>query len=176
MSHEEVVEEESDSDSDAEIRLIGSLVETSKQKLLKRFTYINKKGETFQMTQEQIENQKGIEKAVKADVAKSNIKKGKKDLIDLVGLNVVEKMYMDKVGTVLNELSLGMILFNSKQRQDFISIEDFEELNNEMLYNVQENFFRRHKRPRMYDLARTFSSLLVATVEKRNLNPNVDPT
>ncbi|GKA17954.1 hypothetical protein Tco_0697791 [Tanacetum coccineum] len=38
--------------------------------------------------------------------------------------------------TVLNELYLRMILFNSKQWQYFISIEDFEELNNEMLYNV----------------------------------------
>ncbi|GKA55111.1 hypothetical protein Tco_0754060 [Tanacetum coccineum] len=64
--------------------------------------------------------------------------------------------------------------FKLTKRQDFISIKDFEELNNEMLYNVQENFFRHHKRSRMDDLARTFSSLLVAIVEKRNLNPNVD--
>ncbi|GKC97386.1 hypothetical protein Tco_1167661 [Tanacetum coccineum] len=52
--------------------------------------------------------------------------------------------------TILNELSLGMILFNSSQRKYFIGIEDFEELNNEM----------------------TFSTFLVAEVEKRNLNPN----
>ncbi|GKC56813.1 retrovirus-related pol polyprotein from transposon TNT 1-94 [Tanacetum coccineum] len=37
-------------------------------------------------------------------------------------------------GTVLNEPSLGMILFNSHQRQDFISIEDFKDLDNEMMY------------------------------------------
>ncbi|GKF40633.1 hypothetical protein Tco_0123975, partial [Tanacetum coccineum] len=47
--------------------------------------------------------------------------------------------------TVLNEPSLGMILFISHQRPDFVSIEDFNELNNEMLYNVQESFFRLHK-------------------------------
>ncbi|GKE14573.1 hypothetical protein Tco_1422150 [Tanacetum coccineum] len=73
---------------------------------------------------------------------------------------------------VLNEPFLGMIIFNSKQRQDFISIKDFKEVNNEMLYNAHEIFFKLHKGPRMDDLARTFSSLLVAEVNKRNLNPN----
>ncbi|GKA28199.1 hypothetical protein Tco_0714367 [Tanacetum coccineum] len=68
MSHEEVAELESNSNSDAKIILT-----------------------------EEIENQKGIGQAVKADVAKSEINKGKKDLIDLFGLYVVEKMYRDKV-------------------------------------------------------------------------------
>ncbi|GJU67280.1 hypothetical protein Tco_1253539 [Tanacetum coccineum] len=81
----EVVEEESESDFDAEIRLSGSLVESSKQKPLKKFAYINEKGETFQMTKVEIKNQKGIEQVVKADVAKSEIKKAKQDLIDLLG-------------------------------------------------------------------------------------------
>ncbi|GJY45366.1 hypothetical protein Tco_0434429 [Tanacetum coccineum] len=200
ISHEEVTKEESDSDSD------------------------------------EIKNQKRIKQTVKADVSRSKIKKGKKDLIDTVGLEVVEKIYKDKIKydkyclkmlnkraheiiqnfkdsdlhlgewkevmdaypertragwttiftqmrprldvihqpkaekkrknpddlhdyfkstkrykksvqfgnsqarTVLNEPTLGMILFNFKQRQDFISIEDFEELDNDMLYNVQEFF------------------------------------
>ncbi|GJX47548.1 hypothetical protein Tco_0272738 [Tanacetum coccineum] len=39
-------------------------------------------------------------------------------------------------GTVLNEPCLGMILFNSHQRQDFVNIKDFEDFNNEMLYIV----------------------------------------
>ncbi|GKE14433.1 hypothetical protein Tco_1422010 [Tanacetum coccineum] len=47
VSHKEMVEEESKSDSDAEIRLLGSLVESSKQKPLKKFAYINEQGETF---------------------------------------------------------------------------------------------------------------------------------
>ncbi|GJW37089.1 hypothetical protein Tco_0060009 [Tanacetum coccineum] len=219
------------------------------------------------MTEEKIKNQKGIKEVVKADVAKSEIKKGKQDLIDLMGFDVMENMYTYKVkydtycpkmqnrraegkitnydvlsrgkgpitlkvyrddgseeiiqkskpirqrldalhgteaeleldlsktldeqdpiiklnllvekkrknvddlhdyfkptkrykrlvhlgdhqaATILNEPSLGMILFNSSQRKYFISIEDFEELNNEM----------------------TFSTFLVAEVEKRNLNPN----
>ncbi|GJR31647.1 hypothetical protein Tco_1107879 [Tanacetum coccineum] len=187
----EVTEEESESDSHNEIKLTRSLVKTAKQKPLKNFTYINEKGETFQMTQKEIENQKGIEQAVKADAAKSGIKKGKKYLIDMLGQSVVDKVYKDKVkydkcclkmlnrraqeeenvndlhdyfkstmrykksvqfgdfqaGTVLNEPTLGMIPFNSKQRQDLI-------------------------RSGQNDLARTFSSFLVAEVDKRNLNPN----
>nr|GEU46685.1 hypothetical protein [Tanacetum cinerariifolium] len=67
--------------------------------------------------------------------------------------------------------SLGMILFNSHQRQDFIIIEDFSNLNNEMLYNVQEIFFRHHKVPGINDLAKTFGTFLVDEVDKRNLNP-----
>ncbi|GKC50354.1 hypothetical protein Tco_1073099 [Tanacetum coccineum] len=74
--------------------------------------------------------------------------------------------------TVLNEPSLRMILFISKKRQDFISIKDFKELKNEMMYNVQEIFFRLYKERGMDDLSRTFSSFLVAEVDKRNLNPN----
>ncbi|GJV86606.1 hypothetical protein Tco_1530544 [Tanacetum coccineum] len=74
MNHEEVAEEESDSGSVAKIRLTGSLVETLKQKPLKKFTYVNEK----------------------VNVAKPEIKKGKKDFIDLVGLEVVENMYKDK--------------------------------------------------------------------------------
>nr|GEV65293.1 hypothetical protein [Tanacetum cinerariifolium] len=57
-------------------------------------------------------------------------------------------------------------------KQDFISINDFGELKNYMLYNVQEIFFRLHLGPGMDNLARTFKSLLVAEVDKRNLNPN----
>ncbi|GKB83425.1 hypothetical protein Tco_0950320 [Tanacetum coccineum] len=75
-------------------------------------------------------------------------------------------------GTVLNEPTLGMILFNAQHKKDFISIDNFKEVNNGMLYNVQEIFFRLHQGPGMDDLARTFSSLLVAEVDKRILNPN----
>ncbi|GJY08037.1 hypothetical protein Tco_0375091 [Tanacetum coccineum] len=37
-------------------------------------------------------------------------------------------------GTMLNDPCLGMILFNSVQRQDFVTIEDFGDFSNEMLY------------------------------------------
>ncbi|GJS17104.1 hypothetical protein Tco_0411576 [Tanacetum coccineum] len=162
----------------------------------------------FPYDEEEIRKQKEIKQSVKADVAKAKIKKGKKELIDLLGLELVEKMYKDKVKydkycnkmlnrraqgkitkstkryktsvqfadhqaeTVLNEPSLGRILFSSRQRQDFVSIKYFDDMDNEMLYNVQKIFFRLHKWPGTNDLARTFSTFLVVEVEKRNLNPS----
>ncbi|GJS51461.1 hypothetical protein Tco_0624823 [Tanacetum coccineum] len=74
-------------------------------------------------------------------------------------------------GTMLNEPVLGMIMFNSYHRQDFITIEDLKGFPNTMLYTVQEIFFRHHQGHRLDDHARTFSSLLLAKVDKRNLNP-----
>ncbi|GKB34722.1 hypothetical protein Tco_0879664 [Tanacetum coccineum] len=74
-------------------------------------------------------------------------------------------------GTVLNEPVLGMILFNSYHRQDFVTIEDFKDFSNTMLYTVQEIFFRLHQGPGLDDHARTFSSLLLAEINMRNLNP-----
>ncbi|GJZ13261.1 ribonuclease H-like domain-containing protein, partial [Tanacetum coccineum] len=65
-------------------------------------------------------------------------------------------------GTVLNEPCLGMIMINSYQRQDFVTIEDFGDFTNEMLYIVQEIFFRLHQGPGLDDHARTFSSFLLA--------------
>ncbi|GJU44990.1 hypothetical protein Tco_1202256 [Tanacetum coccineum] len=74
------------------------------------------------------------------------------------------------VGTVLNEPVLGMILFNSYHRQDFVTIEDLKDLSNTMLYTVQEIFFRCHQGPGLDDHGRTFSSLLLTEIDKRNLN------
>ncbi|GJX17510.1 hypothetical protein Tco_0218342 [Tanacetum coccineum] len=47
-------EEESKSDSETEVRLIGSLVESFKQKHLKKFAYVNEHGESFLITEEDI--------------------------------------------------------------------------------------------------------------------------
>nr|GEY13322.1 hypothetical protein [Tanacetum cinerariifolium] len=74
-------------------------------------------------------------------------------------------------GTVLSEPVLCMILFNSYHKHDFVTIENFTNLSNTMLYVVQEIFFRLHQGPRLADHDRTFSSLLLAEIDKRNLNP-----
>ncbi|GJU04178.1 hypothetical protein Tco_1114516 [Tanacetum coccineum] len=74
-------------------------------------------------------------------------------------------------GIVLNEPVLSMIMFNFYHRLDFVTIEDLKDFLNTMLYTVQEIFFRRHQGPGLDDHARTFSSLLLAKVDKRNLNP-----
>nr|GEX56958.1 hypothetical protein [Tanacetum cinerariifolium] len=74
-------------------------------------------------------------------------------------------------GTVLNGPVLGMILFNSYHKQDFVTTEDFRDFPNTMLYTIQEIFFRLHQGPRLDDHARTLSSLLLAEIDKKNLNP-----
>nr|GEV76665.1 hypothetical protein [Tanacetum cinerariifolium] len=66
---------------------------------------------------------------------------------------------------------IGMILFNSYQRHNFVTIEDFRDFSNTMLYTVQEFFFGIHQARGLDDHARTFSSLLLAEIDKRNLNP-----
>ncbi|GJU89528.1 hypothetical protein Tco_1301951 [Tanacetum coccineum] len=71
---------------------------------------------------------------------------------------------------VLNEPCLGMMMFNSHQRHDFVTIEDSRDLINEMLYTMQEILFRIHQGPGLNDHARNFSSFLLAEVDKRNLN------
>ncbi|GKD07189.1 hypothetical protein Tco_1186874 [Tanacetum coccineum] len=73
-------------------------------------------------------------------------------------------------GIVLNEPVLGMILFNSYHIHDFVTIEDLKDFPNIMLYTLQEIFFRLHQGPRLDDHARTFSSLLLVEIDKRNLN------
>nr|GEZ40047.1 hypothetical protein [Tanacetum cinerariifolium] len=75
-------------------------------------------------------------------------------------------------GTMLNKPVLGMIMFNFYHKKDFVTIEDFRNFPNEMLRIVQEIFFRFHQGPGLNDHARTFSALLLAEVDKRNLNPH----
>ncbi|GJU11786.1 hypothetical protein Tco_1134182 [Tanacetum coccineum] len=88
-----------------------------------------------------------------------------------LGINLDIPLISILPGTVLNEYVNGMIMFNSYHRHDFVTIEDLKDFSNAMLYTVQEIFFRRHQGPGVDDHARTFSSLLLAEVDKRNLNP-----
>ncbi|GKE67773.1 hypothetical protein Tco_1521934, partial [Tanacetum coccineum] len=137
---------------------------------------------------DQIKEQKRLEDEAKAEIAKRKVEEGKEEWIDLLGVDVVTKYYKAKLqstkkfktsvsykdnpaGTVLNEPILGMILFNSFQRQDFVTIKDFEDFSNEILYTIQEIFLRLHQGPGLDDHARTFSSFLLAEVDKKNLNP-----
>nr|GEV69053.1 hypothetical protein [Tanacetum cinerariifolium] len=53
----------------------------------------------------------------------------------------------------------------------FVTIKDLKDFSNSMLYTIQEIFFRQHQGPGVDDHARTFSSLLLAEVDKRNPNP-----
>ncbi|GKD88836.1 hypothetical protein Tco_1364343 [Tanacetum coccineum] len=60
-------------------------------------------------------------------------------------------------------------LKSSVQYEDHLP--DLKDFPNTKLYTVQEIFFRRHQGPGLDDHARTFSTLLLAKIDKRNLNP-----
>ncbi|GJV47428.1 hypothetical protein Tco_1437640 [Tanacetum coccineum] len=59
----------------------------------------------------------------------------------------------------------------SSHQQDFVTIEDFRDFPNKIMSTIQNFFFRLHQGPEIVDHARTFSSFLLAEVDKRNLNP-----
>ncbi|GJW34933.1 hypothetical protein Tco_0057853 [Tanacetum coccineum] len=77
MSHKEVEEKECESDSESAVRLLGSIVESSKQMSLKNFAFVNEQGESFLMTEEEIENQKKVDQDIKVDVAKKKVELGR---------------------------------------------------------------------------------------------------
>ncbi|GJR27846.1 hypothetical protein Tco_1104078 [Tanacetum coccineum] len=216
-----------DSDDD-ETHVIGSMVESSKIKKVKKFIFVTEDGKHIHLTKEQINQQKKIEEEAKAKATKRKSELRKEELVDLLGPEIHSRMdyihitkaelginldiplskqdpldklndlankkrkhvddirdyfkenkrinssvqYEDHLaGTVLNEHVLGMIMFNSYYRQDLVTTEDLKDFSNTMLYTVHEIFFRRHQGPKLDDHARTFSSLLLAEVHKRNLNP-----
>ncbi|GJU59991.1 hypothetical protein Tco_1064969 [Tanacetum coccineum] len=65
----------------------------------------------------------------------------------------------------------------NKKRKHADDIHDFFRANKRLKSSVQyedhpaENFFRLNQGPGLDDHARTFSSLLLAEIDKRNLNP-----
>ncbi|GJR85311.1 hypothetical protein Tco_0209322 [Tanacetum coccineum] len=64
-------------------------------------------------------------------------------------------------GTMLNEPSLGMIMFNSYQRQHFVSIEDFGDFTNEMLLTVQANLLYKTSHQGHWNKDRSFAKTLL---------------
>ncbi|GJZ36025.1 zf-CCHC domain-containing protein [Tanacetum coccineum] len=166
MTHEETKEKESETDSDAEAKLTGFMVESSKDKRIKKFAYSTKRGETVFMTEEQINEQKKIKRRTLAKITTCDILSRGKGPITL---KVYRKDGSDE--TIPNFKASDLHLAEwRKVVQDFVSIDDFGDVINEMSYIVQEIFFILHQGPSKDDHARTFSSLLIAKVDKRNLN------
>ncbi|GKA09428.1 hypothetical protein Tco_0688759 [Tanacetum coccineum] len=186
MSSEEAKKEStnSDSNSDDETHVTGSMAESSRTKKLKKFDFITEDGRHIHLNEKEINHQKKLEEVAKAEAAKQEGKevveacsnrsgKGWKTIYDQIKsrMDYLHTTKAELAGTVLNEPVLGMIMFNSYHRQDFITIEDLKDFSNTMLYTIQEIFFRHHQGLGLDDHARTFSSLLLAEIDKRNLNP-----
>ncbi|GJV37952.1 hypothetical protein Tco_1410429 [Tanacetum coccineum] len=98
LSSEEAVKESTESDSDDdETHLSGSMVESSRIKKVKKFDFVTEDGKHIHLTKEQINQQKKIEEEAKAEAAKRESEVRKEELIDLLGPEVVNKYYNDKL-------------------------------------------------------------------------------
>ncbi|GJZ76047.1 hypothetical protein Tco_0640512 [Tanacetum coccineum] len=97
ISLDEAKKVSTNSDSDDETHVTGSMVETSKIKKLKKFDFITEDGKHIHLTEEQINQQKKIEEEAKAEVAKQEGEVKKAELVDLLGAEVVKKYYNDKL-------------------------------------------------------------------------------
>ncbi|GJY94122.1 hypothetical protein Tco_0510483 [Tanacetum coccineum] len=92
MSSKDVEEESTKSDSDDETTHVpGSKVESYKKKDLKKFDFVTKYGEHVPLIEEQINAQKKIEEEAKAKAVRCEGEIRKEELIDLLGLEVVNR-------------------------------------------------------------------------------------
>ncbi|GKF17598.1 hypothetical protein Tco_0062516, partial [Tanacetum coccineum] len=73
------------------------MVESSKKKELKKFDFVTESGEHVHLAKEHINTQKKIKEEVKAEAARHEGEIRKEELIDLLGLDVVNKYYNDKL-------------------------------------------------------------------------------
>nr|GEZ34767.1 hypothetical protein [Tanacetum cinerariifolium] len=133
------------------------------EKKVKKFDFVTKDGKHIHLTEEQINQQKKIEEEAKAEAAKHKSEVRKKELIDLLGLEDP----LDKLNDLIN-----------KKRKHADDIHDYFKANKRLKSLVQ---YKDHllgtvlNKPvlglGLDDHVRTFSTLLLVKVDKRNLNP-----
>nr|GEY44387.1 hypothetical protein [Tanacetum cinerariifolium] len=121
--------------------------------------------------------QKKIEEETKAKTARCEGEMRKEELIDLLGLKVVNKYYNDKLQPLSEQDPLDRLndLANKKIKHAD-DVHDFFRANKRLKSSVQYEdrlagtVLNEHVLG-LDDPARTFSSLLLAEIDKRNLNP-----
>ncbi|GKC02237.1 hypothetical protein Tco_0993847 [Tanacetum coccineum] len=98
MSLKEAKKESTNSDSnyEDETRMTGSMVPSSIKKL-KKFDFITEDGRHIHLTKEEINHQKKLEEEAKAEATKIEGEVRKAELVDLLGPEVVNKYYNDKL-------------------------------------------------------------------------------
>ncbi|GJY38879.1 hypothetical protein Tco_0425243 [Tanacetum coccineum] len=98
LSLEEAEKESTNSDSnDDETHVTGSIVKPSTPKKLKKFDFITEDGRHIYLSEEEINHQKKLEEDAKAEAAKQEGEIRKAELVDLLGLEVVNKYNNDKL-------------------------------------------------------------------------------
>ncbi|GKB44908.1 hypothetical protein Tco_0889850 [Tanacetum coccineum] len=144
------------------------------QKGIENFDFVTESGEHIHLTKEQISAQKKIEEEAKAEDARREGEIKKEELIGLLGPevgSVTLKVYReDDTSKIIPEFKASDLLWISanKMIKSLVQYEDHRTMLNEP---VLEIFFRLHQGPGLDDHARTFSSLLLAEIDKRNLIP-----
>ncbi|GKD81465.1 hypothetical protein Tco_1348304, partial [Tanacetum coccineum] len=100
MSSNDAEEENTDSDSDDETYVIGSMVEPSRINKLKKFDFITKDGRHIHLTEKEINHKKKLEEDAKAKAAKQEGEVRKVELVDLLDPEVMKNYYNDKKGPI----------------------------------------------------------------------------
>nr|GEV41122.1 hypothetical protein [Tanacetum cinerariifolium] len=124
-------------------------VESSKKKELKKFDFVTKDGEHVHLAKEQINAQKKIEEEAKAEAARC----------EELGINMDIPLSKQDPLDKLNDLA-------NKKRKHADDIRDYFKANKRLKLSVQY----KDQLPGLDDHARTFNSLLLAEIDKRNLN------
>ncbi|GJU07390.1 hypothetical protein Tco_1123820 [Tanacetum coccineum] len=117
----------------------------------------DKEGEHMHLTAHQIKEQKRLYETTKVEMAKKQEEVVKEELIDLLFFEVVTSYYIAELQST-KKFKLSVQYADHPARTM---------LNEPCL----EIFFRLHQGPGIDDHVRTFSSFLLAEVDKRNLNP-----
>ncbi|GJT81565.1 hypothetical protein Tco_1055907 [Tanacetum coccineum] len=98
MSSKDAKDEETESNSkDDHANPAETITESSKQKKLKKFSFVTEGGEQIHLTAKKIEEQKRIEKSLKGELAKQEVEKVKSKLVNLMGIDVVTQYYNMKL-------------------------------------------------------------------------------
>nr|GEX16108.1 hypothetical protein [Tanacetum cinerariifolium] len=182
--------------NDERTHMSGSMVESSNKKELKGFDFVTKDEEHVYLTKKQINAQKKIKEVAKAKAARREGGIEKEEMIDLLGpkvermdylrttkaelgidldrplseqdpldrLNDLEKKKRKHGDDIHDFFRANKRLKSSAQYKDHPA--EFRDFLNTMLYTVQEIFFRLHQGLGLDDHARTFSSFLLAKIDK----------
>ncbi|GJR76222.1 hypothetical protein Tco_0088587 [Tanacetum coccineum] len=191
LSLEEAETESTDSDSDDETHVTGSMVEPSMRKKLKKFDFITEDG------------RKAVSRITNYDVLTRKgtitLKVYREDGTSEIIPNYKASTRMDYIHTTKEELGINLDIPLSKQdpldklndlankkRKHADDIHDYFKANKRLKSSVQykdhllgtmlnkpvlEIFFRLHQGPGLDDHASTFSYLLLAEIDMRNMNP-----
>ncbi|GKC87754.1 hypothetical protein Tco_1148403 [Tanacetum coccineum] len=77
------------------------MAESSKKKKMKRFDFVTEGGKHIHLTKEEINEQKRIEEDAKGEAAKQEGEVRRVELVYLLGVDVVDKYYNDKLQEVV---------------------------------------------------------------------------